>query len=88
MRNNKQRQEVRHMTTYELVLKARKNVLKRKTVETDADEIFAIIRAWGHDAQVLADTLAPCVDFDVDIEIGDVDFFITMGAIYYPRSKN
>ena len=76
------------MTTYELVLKARKNVLKRKTIETDADEIFAIIRAWGHDAQVLADILGTCVDFDVDSEIGDVDFFITMGSIYYPRRKN
>ena len=73
------------MTTYELVLKARGNVLKRKTIETDADEIFAIIRAWGHDAQVLADTLDRCVDFDVDSELGDVDHFITMGAIYYPR---
>ena len=88
MWNNEQRREVRHMTTYELVLKARKNVLKRKTIETDADEIFAIIRAWGHDAQVLADTLDTCVDFDVDSEIGDVDYFLTMGSIYYPRSKN
>ena len=88
MRNNKQRQEVRHMTTYELVLKARGNVLKRKTIETNADEIFAIMCAWGHDAQVLADTLDRCVDFDVDSELGDVDHFITMGAIYYPRSKN
>ena len=76
------------MTTYEMVWKARGNVLKKKTVETDADEIFAIIRAWGHDAQVLADTLDTCVDFDVDSEIGDVDYFITMGAIYYPRSEN
>ena len=76
------------MTTYELVLKARKNVLKRKTIETDADEIFAIMRAWGHDAQVLADTLDTCVDFDVDSEIEEVDHFITMGAIYYPRRKN
>ena len=88
MRNNKQRQEVRHMTTFELVLKARGNVLKKKTVETDADEIFAIIRAWGHDAQVLADTLDTCVDFDVDSEIGTFDHFITMGATYYPRSEN
>ena len=88
MRNNKQRQEVRHMTTYELVLKARGNVLKKKTIETDADEIFAIIRAWGHDAQVLADTLEKCVHFDVDSETGKVDFFLTMGAIYYPRSEN
>ena len=76
------------MTTFELVLKARKNVLKRKTIETDADEIFAIMRAWGHDAQVLADTLDTCVDFDVDSEIEEVDYFITMGAIYYPRRKN
>ena len=76
------------MTTYELVLKARGNVLKRKTIETNADEIFAIMCAWGHDAQVLADTLDRCVDFDVDSELGDVDHFITMGAIYYPRSKN
>ena len=76
------------MTTYELVLKARKNVLKRKTIETDADEIFAIMRAWGHVAQVLADTLDTCVDFDVDSEIEEVDHFITMGAIYYPRRKN
>lgn len=76
------------MTTYELVLKARRNVLKRKTIETDADEIFAIMRAWGHDAQVLADTLDTNVHFDVDSETGDVDFFITIGAIYYPRSKN
>ena len=76
------------MTTYELVLKARRNVLKRKTIETDADEIFAIMRAWGHDAQVLADTLDTSVHFDVDSETGDVDFFITIGAIYYPRSKN
>ena len=75
-------------TTYEMVLKARGNVLKRKTIETDADEIFAIMRAWGHDAQVLANTLDTCVDFDVDSEIGDVDYFITVGAIYYPRSKN
>lgn len=75
-------------TTYELVLKARRNVLKRKTVETDADEIFAIIRAWGHDAQVLADTLDTCVHFDVDSETGDVDHFLTMGAMYYPRSKD
>ena len=88
MWNNEQRQEVRHMTTYELVLKARKNVLKRKTIETDADEIFAIMRAWGHDAQVLADTLDTCVDFDVDSEIGTFDHFITMGATYYPRSEN
>lgn len=76
------------MTTYELVLKARKNVLKRKTIETDADEIFAIIRAWGHDAQVLADILDTNVDFDVDSEIGDVDYFLTVGSIYYPRKKN
>ena len=82
------RREVKHMTTYELVLKARRNVLKRKTIETDADEIFAIMRAWGHDAQVLADTLDTSVHFDVDSETGDVDFFITIGAIYYPRSKN
>lgn len=82
------RREVKHMTTYELVLKARRNVLKRKTIETDTDEIFAIMRAWGHDAQVLADTLDTSVHFDVDSETGDVDFFITIGAIYYPRSKN
>ena len=83
------RREVKHMTaTYEMVLKARGNVLKKKTVETDADEIFAIIRAWGHDAQVLADTLDMEVDFDVDSEIGTFDHFITMGAIDYPRSKN
>lgn len=75
-------------TKYELVLKARGNVLKRKTVETDADEIFAIIRAWGHDAQVLADTLEKCVHFDVDSEVGTFEHFITIGAIYYPRSKD
>ena len=82
------RREVKHMTTYELVLRARKNVLKRKTIETDADEIFAIIRAWGHDAQVLADTLDTDVNLDVDSEVGKVDFFLTIGAIYYPRSEN
>lgn len=83
------RREAKHMTTtYELVLKARRNVLKRKTVETDADEIFAIIRAWGHDAQVLADTLGECVHFDVDSEVGTFEHFITIGAIYYPRSKD